>query len=68
MASWIQRIQPGLYHIFFEVVDWDAAIAFLRGQRLSPILGPVPAVAFNMRRVVFLWSNKSGLMELLEKD
>ena len=52
-ASWIQRIQAGPYHICFEVVDWDAAIAFLRGQRLSPILGPVPAVAFNMRRVVF---------------
>jgi methylmalonyl-CoA/ethylmalonyl-CoA epimerase len=67
-ASWIQRIQAGPYHICFEVVDLDAAITFLRGQRLSPILGPVPAIAFNMRRVVFLWSNKSGLMELLEKD
>lgn len=67
-AGWIQRIQAGPYHICFEVVDLDAAITFLRGQLLSQILGPVPAVAFNMRRVVFLWSSKSGLMELLETD
>lgn len=67
-AKWIERIQAGPYHMCFEAEDLDAAITFFRSQRLSKIFGPVPAVAFHMRRVVFLWSKKSGLMELVESD
>jgi catechol 2,3-dioxygenase-like lactoylglutathione lyase family enzyme len=65
-ASWVQRIQAGPYHTGYEVDDVEAAIAFLRHQRLFPVLGPVPAVAFNMQRVVFLWGSKCGLIELLD--
>ena len=67
-ASWIQRIQAGPYHTCYEVDDLEAVMAFLRCQRLFPVLGPLPAVAFNKRRVVFLWSDRSGLIELLEAD
>lgn len=66
VASWIQRIQAGPFHTCYEVDDLGLVMAFLRRQRLFPVLGPVPAVAFNMRRVVFLWSDRSGLIELLE--
>ena len=31
-----------------------------------PLANPVPAVAFQMRRVVFLWGERGGLVELLE--
>lgn len=65
-ASWVQRIKAGPYHTCYEVDDLEAVMAFLRRQRLFPVFGPIPAVAFNMRRVVFLWSDKSGLIELLE--
>lgn len=65
-ASWIQRITAGPYHTCYEVDDLEAVVAFLRHHRLFPVVKPVPAVAFNMRRVVFLWGESSGLLELLE--
>ena len=30
------------------------------------IMDPIPAVAFDNRRVTFLWSSLAGLVELLE--
>lgn len=65
-ARWIQRIAAGPYHTCYEVDDLEARVAFLRRHRLFPVIKPVPAVAFNMRRVVFLWGESSGLLELLE--
>jgi methylmalonyl-CoA/ethylmalonyl-CoA epimerase len=65
-ASWIQRIAVGPYHTCYEVDDLEAIVAFLRRHRLFPVIKPVPAVAFDMRRIVFLWGESSGLLELLE--
>jgi methylmalonyl-CoA/ethylmalonyl-CoA epimerase len=65
-ASWLQRITAGPYHTCYEVDDLEAVVAFLRHHRLFPVIKPVPAVAFNMRRVIFLWGERSGLLELLE--
>jgi methylmalonyl-CoA/ethylmalonyl-CoA epimerase len=65
-ANWLQRIQAGPYHTCYEVDDLEAGMALLRRQRLFPVLGPIPAVSFDMRRVVFLWGDRSGLIELLE--
>jgi methylmalonyl-CoA/ethylmalonyl-CoA epimerase len=65
-ASWVQRITAGPYHTCYEVDNLEAVVAFLRHHRLFPVIKPVPAVAFNRRRVVFLWGESSGLLELLE--
>lgn len=65
-ATWIQRIQAGPYHTAYEVDDLEAMIASLRLQDLYPVLGPMPAIAFDMRRIVFLWGECSGLLELVE--
>src|SRR5262245_6884668 len=67
-AKWVQRIQAGPYHLCYEAANLEDAIKFLRGQYHFPVLGPVPAVAFDMRRVAFLWSPNSGLLELLESS
>jgi methylmalonyl-CoA/ethylmalonyl-CoA epimerase len=65
-ARWIQRIVVGPYHMCYEVDDLEDIMALLRRHRLFPLIKPVPAVAFNMRRIVFLWGESSGLLELLE--
>jgi methylmalonyl-CoA/ethylmalonyl-CoA epimerase len=67
-AKWVQRIQAGPYHICYEAADLQSAVDFLRRQHHFPVLGPVPALAFDMRRVVFLWSPSTGLLELLESS
>jgi methylmalonyl-CoA/ethylmalonyl-CoA epimerase len=65
-ASWLQRIAVGPYHTCYEVDDLEAMVALLRHHRLFPVIKPVPAVAFDMRRIVFMWGESSGLLELLE--
>lgn len=65
-ASWLQRVKGGPYHLCYEVGDVEDVITHLRSRRLFLVLGPVPAVAFDMRSVAFLWSDQSGLIELLQ--
>ena len=65
-ASWIGRIMAGPYHTCYEVENIDRAIGWLAHRRFAKTFGPVPATAFSMRRVAFLWGAQSGLVELLE--
>jgi methylmalonyl-CoA/ethylmalonyl-CoA epimerase len=39
----------------------------LKKQRFAQILPPTPALAFNGRRICFLYNPSLGLIELLEK-
>jgi methylmalonyl-CoA/ethylmalonyl-CoA epimerase len=64
--QWLQRIRAGAYHICYEVRSLDDAIGFLREYGFAVIMDPVPAVAFDNRRVVFLWSALTGVVELVE--
>lgn len=64
--TWLQRIKAGAYHMCYEVDDLQRATADLRRHGITRVYGPVPAVAFGMRRVVFLWGRPTGLIELLE--
>ena len=38
----------------------------MKEHGFSVIMNPVPAVAFDNRRVAFLWSVLTGLVELVE--
>lgn len=58
----------GLYHVCYEVPDLDRAVAALRRLRCLPLGRPVPAVAFDGRRIVFLITPQRDLIELLEED
>ena len=66
VSSWIGRITAGPYHTCYEVENIDRAIGWLAIRRFAKTFGPVPAAAFSMRRVAFLWGAQSGLVELLE--
>lgn len=54
------------YHHAYEVSRFDDAIASFRAQRFVPVSAPAPAVAFDMRRIVFLASAALTLVELIE--
>jgi methylmalonyl-CoA/ethylmalonyl-CoA epimerase len=64
--QWLKRIKAGAYHICYETQSLTEAIALLRAQNFMALAEPVPAVAFENRRVVFLWSALTGLVELVE--
>jgi methylmalonyl-CoA/ethylmalonyl-CoA epimerase len=56
----------GLYHLCYEVDDLDDAMKRMRGKGCLPLGKPVPAVAFDGRRIVFLMTPERDLIELLE--
>jgi len=55
------------YHFCYEVENLDDSIAQLRRKKFMLIVKPVEAVAFNGRRICFLYNKDAGLIELLEK-
>ena len=55
-----------LLHLCFRVPDLDAAVLAARSKGLMPISRPAPAVAFDGRRIVWLFSPVLGLFELVE--
>jgi methylmalonyl-CoA/ethylmalonyl-CoA epimerase len=58
--------RTSLYHFCYEVKDIDAKIKKLSGNGFFLISGPVPAVAFNGRRVAFLINQDNLTIELVE--
>ena len=68
VQGWVDRIRCGAYHICYVVDDLEEAMSFLKKTGSVLVYGPVPAIAFGLRRVVFLWGKTSGLVELLEQD
>src|SRR5436190_5528955 len=68
VQGWLDRIRCGASQICYVVDDLEEAMSFLKKTGAVLVYGPVPAIAFGLRRVVFLWGKTSGLVELLEQD
>ncbi len=56
------------YHTCYEVPDIEKSIAELKTFSFIAIMRPVPAVAFDMRKICFLYNKHIGLMEILEES
>ena len=54
-------------HLCFTVPDIDAAIAFAVEHGFFLVAAPVPAIAFNNRKIAWLVHDVLGLFELLER-
>lgn len=63
----LQKTGTSLYHSCYEVADLDERIAAFRKERFLLVVKPVPAIAFENRRVCFLYHPQIGLIELLEQ-
>jgi methylmalonyl-CoA/ethylmalonyl-CoA epimerase len=66
--GWLKRMKAGPYHTCYEVADLGQGISLCQSHGFSVTSKPVPAVAFGLRPVVFLWSNEVGLLELLQAE
>jgi methylmalonyl-CoA/ethylmalonyl-CoA epimerase len=58
----------GAYHICYEVLDMDRTLADLRTNGCLVISGPVPAVAFEGRRIAWLLMPTRQVIELVESE
>jgi len=68
LANILKKVGAGPYHLCFEVDDIDGAFSFLRGRAFLVVREPVPAAAFDGRRICWLYSCEIGLIELLESS
>lgn len=57
----------GAYHVCYEVGDVDQALAHARAHRCHIVSPPVPAVAFNGRRIAWFHMPSRQLVEVLER-
>jgi methylmalonyl-CoA/ethylmalonyl-CoA epimerase len=55
------------YHTCYEVDVIEDCIAVLKKNKFIVVVKPVEAIAFEGRKVCFLFHKNSGLIELLEK-
>ncbi len=57
----------GLHHVCYEVSDIEAALATLRSRGAMIAKRPMPAVAFNGRRIAWVITAENLLVELLDR-
>ena len=57
----------GAYHLCYEVLNIDGALADLRAKGCLIISAPVPAVAFGGRSIAWCFTPTRHLLELLER-
>lgn len=65
LTPWLSQ-GTKLYHLGYEADDLDAALTDLRAARGKAMVQPVPAVAFDGRRIAFVMLPNMLLIELIE--
>jgi len=65
LDPWLAR-NAKMYHLAYEVPSLEVSLASLEAQRGRRLLDPVPAVAFDGRRIVFVMLPSLLLVELIE--
>lgn len=67
VKSILNKMKTTPYHTCYEVPIIEETINELKKQRFILIQKPTPAIAFNNKRIAFLFHKNIGLIELLEK-
>ena len=68
VKSILNKMRTTPYHTCYEIPIIEETIKDLKKQRFILIQKPTPAIAFNNRKIAFLFHKNSGLIELLEKQ
>jgi methylmalonyl-CoA/ethylmalonyl-CoA epimerase len=58
----------GLNHICYRVADLEASVRSLVAKDAKVVREPLPAVAFDGRRVTFLYTRQRELIEIVEAE
>lgn len=66
IQSMLAKDRGGAYHLCFETANLDAALAHAQAQGCVVLAAPVPAVAFQGRRIAWIYAPTRQLFELVE--
>jgi len=66
IQSMLAKSGGGSYHLCFETSDMERALAHLRDHGCVILAAPVPAVAFQRRRIAWIYTPSRQLFEIVE--
>ncbi|MCL1934382.1 MAG: VOC family protein [Candidatus Azobacteroides sp.] len=67
VSNILKKSGVSAYHFCYETDNLQETIEDMEKQDFKVLIEPVPAVAFNNRKISFLYNIDIGLIELLEK-
>ena len=68
ITSMLAKSGGGAYHLCFETTDIDQALVHAKDNGCVIVSPPVPAVAFNGRRIAWIYTRSRQLFELVEAE
>jgi methylmalonyl-CoA/ethylmalonyl-CoA epimerase len=66
IQSMLAKGGGGAYHLCFETSDLDGALSHAKNNGCIVVSAPVPAVAFEGRRIAWIYTRSRQLFELVE--
>ncbi len=68
VSALLKKVGSTPYHFCYASDNIETDVAELVNRRFKVLIPPAPAVAFDGRRVVFLYSLAIGIVEIVEKE
>ena len=68
ITAMLAKSGGGAYHLCFETTDIDQALVHAKDNGCVIVSPPVPAVAFNGRRIAWIYTRSRQLFELVEAE
>jgi methylmalonyl-CoA epimerase len=68
ITSMLRKSGGGAYHLCFETTDIEQALVHAKNNGCVIVSPPVPAVAFNGRRIAWIYTRSRQLFELVESE
>jgi methylmalonyl-CoA/ethylmalonyl-CoA epimerase len=68
IRSMLAKDGGGAYHLCFETSDIDGALTHAKNNGCIVVSTPVPAVAFQGRRIAWIYTRSRQLFELVESE
>jgi methylmalonyl-CoA/ethylmalonyl-CoA epimerase len=68
ITSILGKSGGGAYHLCFETTDIEEALVHAKNNGCVIVSPPVPAVAFNGRRIAWIYTRSRQLFELVESE
>lgn len=66
LCNLLGRNGSGPYHVCYETKNINSDISFFKKLKFILVSNPVEAIAFNGRKICFLYNKDIGLVELVE--
>jgi methylmalonyl-CoA/ethylmalonyl-CoA epimerase len=68
IRSMLAKDGGGAYHLCFATSDMDGALIHAKNNGCIVVSGPVPAVAFQGRKIAWIYTRSRQLFELVESE